>query len=309
MKTTNLRDPSETPYQAKISTIKSLYKYLDFEGGAQSLGQKTLRFSNPKLFNDPFDLSFCFNPGITSSEFNKLYSRRFAQLICSDCRIPDVFSHRSDDIQKLRKDFVGTNPKEIESHMLNQTDDLSKSFARFFEGLRSLTTTFAEDLFVACFSETHDDLLLWSHYANQHSGIVIEYVTSPERDNIFCAAQKVSYQNDFPIVGDSRYWEENIFESLLEQERLFYESILIKSTHWAYENEYRIVLSDPKKKGENYIQSGLSSMDVKSVYFGLRADPVYESTLRQQLHIHYPHVNIYKAHLENKFFGLKFEES
>lgn len=113
------------------------------------------------------------------------------------------------------------------------------------------------DYAVLSLSETNNNLLMWSHYAEQHQGIVIEFDYSvplfdsyksfaatkhdPEMDaevldeeenerrkNINAGAiQRVRYNSRRPRL--------NNYENLLEH-------FLVKSEEWIYEKEHRVIL-------------------------------------------------------------------
>ncbi|EBJ2076140.1 DUF2971 domain-containing protein, partial [Salmonella enterica] len=113
------------------------------------------------------------------------------------------------------------------------------------------------DYAVISLSETNNNLLMWSHYADQHKGIVIEFDTSKplfesykdftalrfdediegeiidieeneRRENIKAGCiQRVRYNSKRPNIKN--------FENILEH-------FLIKSEEWIYEKEHRIIL-------------------------------------------------------------------
>ena len=81
---------------------------------------------------------------------------------------------------------------------------------------------------VSCFSAVRDDILMWSHYAAQHTGVCIGFDT---RRHIFQTAWEVSYQDDLPTI----YRPQDDEETMLQK------SLMTKSSHWRYEREWRIV--------------------------------------------------------------------
>lgn len=84
-----------------------------------------------------------------------------------------------------------------------------------------------EKLGILCLSENPFHILMWSHYASDHSGICIGFDSGK---SIFKDAIKISYGADRPLIGlnsDPDLILKNVF--------------LKKSKHWEYENEWRII--------------------------------------------------------------------
>ena len=126
--------------------------------------------------------------------------------------------------------------------------------------------------FFSSLSETYDNILLWSHYCQSHTGFVLA-IEIDENDS---HVQKVNYSNDlsdFDIKWFFSLKEEEIeaAEDKVDQKEIDYllKDFAIKSEHWSYENEWRICR---RKRG--YKRYGLDK--VKGIYFGLNSDPEIE---------------------------------
>ena len=98
---------------------------------------------------------------------------------------------------------------------------------------------------VFCLSETHDNLLMWSHYAQNHTGTVIKFLALAEVDAPTIVAQPVRYSRQMPQLD---------FAALMDFEKVPKEIInivtLTKSEVWAYRkrvaNYCRIARQDTK---------------------------------------------------------------
>lgn len=97
----------------------------------------------------------------------------------------------------------------------------------------ALLNYYNDNLGIICFSESIEDPVLWSHYANSHKGIALgfDYEMS---DNIL----EVQYCSD-RVTADL-----DKFLNLPENEQLdFVNSVLsIKAPSWSYESEYRVLI-------------------------------------------------------------------
>lgn len=92
-------------------------------------------------------------------------------------------------------------------------------------------------------SKTNSDILLWSHYANEHKGVCIGIDINGKRaDSTFVKnlngsiLHKVKYSDDPIIIGD---YSTNSMASVLTQ----------KSRQWKYEKEYRLITEDSSLGG------------------------------------------------------------
>jgi hypothetical protein len=115
---------------------------------------------------------------------------------------------------------------------------------------------------VGCLSEDFESILMWSHYADNHRGFVLNYDFksrySIETKIPGVKATEFADKKLFPVQYsqerfDATYYVEfNFIDNYLRSiglklnkpffDKLFYYKILLfKSTNWAYEREWRII--------------------------------------------------------------------
>lgn len=116
---------------------------------------------------------------------------------------PSVFN----DPFELKYKQIGTNPQNDELHNLIEQ---SKHFK------------------VACLTYDPLNILMWSHYANKHTGICLGFY-----DETLTYA--VHYTDDFPIID----FDEKIPNKRIMQ---FHKMLNCKARMWEYEQERRICL-------------------------------------------------------------------
>lgn len=92
-------------------------------------------------------------------------------------------------------------------------------------------------VFVSCFSETNDSILMWSHYANDHKGICVGY-------NLH---ELISRFNCYPVIYSNRVYVFDNNDSMNSMQS----GALIKAEKWKYEQEWRVFEIDRKSKGKN----------------------------------------------------------
>jgi hypothetical protein len=155
---------------------------------------------------------------------------------------------------------------------------------------------------VFCLSETHDNLLMWSHYAQNHTGAVIKFLALIEVDAPTIVAQPVRYAEQIPQLE---------FDSLMNFEEVPREIInivtLTKSKVWAYEKEWRIV-SRLRDKTKSYEILPYAPEEVGSVYLGCNVanedkEEIIEVTRRM-----YAGAKIFQAEKHEREFALTFSE-
>ncbi|MDM8491363.1 DUF2971 domain-containing protein [Acinetobacter baumannii] len=83
-----------------------------------------------------------------------------------------------------------------------------------------------ENYNICSFSNNENSMLMWSHYAQQHEGIMVEYFFGGELPSGY-GISKVSYADD-----EKRFKDKDEF--------IFNQFLLTKNKDWSYENEVRL---------------------------------------------------------------------
>lgn len=155
---------------------------------------------------------------------------------------------------------------------------------------------------IAAFSKRCDVSLMWSHYADKHKGICIEFDTSkfiPEVKPI-----KVNYnklQNNIYKTSELVDFFSNNPNDLSE---IFYKLTENKQEFWNYEEEYRLISDIKENKGDSiYVGEAVSS-----IIFGLQCPPEIISTIITMMKIREPKISFYKTRIDNNSFKLIKDE-
>ena len=110
---------------------------------------------------------------------------------------------------------------------------------------------------IACFSETHDNTLMWTHYASNYTGICLAYSTKKLLAGLPDSVRlvRLAYVDEPPLIYPSHANDaDNAAFRILSQ----------KKSNWAYEREWRVLGSI----GRVDISS---SQALKGIYFGSRS--------------------------------------
>jgi len=185
-----------------------------------SLREGYLWFSKPDDFNDPFD---CWTALVD-------------------------FSQPKDYLEKLVDDrFPHLNRRDRRAKKRIVTNDLDKASNVY----KALTHQTMQMMGVCCFTLNDDHILMWSHYANNHRGLCLEF--EPVVDLAYFLTAEVKYSDQFDPL--------NYFSS--EDDALMI-MVLTKSTVWSYEREIRIMR--PMENGKMFFKRPA----LKGVIFGCR---------------------------------------
>ena len=181
----------------------ALYKYMTFLNVMRVL-EGTIRFTQPGAFNDPFEMV----PELHVPEsFGSDREINFSFSVTAPRRIPNV--------HELEPDF--------ESDQCNDRNS------------RSIRLSLDRAIGILCLSENPSSLLMWSYYADQYAGAVIEFDDSHD---FFLGNFPIEYRERRPIL-DVSYYETN-------NDPIPVAELCVKPKAWEHEREVRVArnLSD-----------------------------------------------------------------
>ena len=213
------------PQDEDLLHYGKFFKFLSVDSAIKTLKSGKLRYSNPTIFNDPLDCSkFLFDFKISKEMLTaqpptpyekelvgKLINERYGQSLIDSV----------DWVYDLKKLKAGIN------------DEMKISFLK-----RTQQEIFSKEEIekyrIACFSKSYyseKSFLMWSHYAESHKGICLEFDNRKESDlnklKKF-APVNVQYQSMLPNIRTKVEFESNNW-------------LWIKSNLFKYEGEVRII--------------------------------------------------------------------
>ncbi|GEP52743.1 hypothetical protein FNO01nite_34150 [Flavobacterium noncentrifugens] len=196
-----------------------------------------------------------------------------------------------EEIQEFR-----TQAKKSDDPEWNKMAELSDELiSEYINGTRS--EILSESYFFASLSERKDNILLWSHYGQSHTGFVLE-IELDENDHHL---QKVSYENSLPSFDTSWFFkfldEESDDKKNSPMVAYLLKDFAIKSKHWQYEEEWRVCI-----KNKGYFRYDPSK--IKGVYFGMNSDPEVEKIVIFLGSVLTKDVPVYKMQLDPEPLGL-----
>jgi hypothetical protein len=147
-----------------------------------------------------------------------------------------------------------------------------------------------ESVFVSCFTDRPDSMLMWSHYGAEHRGLCVGY-------NLYDLIEKydcfpVIYSKTMPKTENA---DINIPNSLLKY-------ILTKSDEWSYEHEWRIVKVNKDMEGKN---GTLEEFEKPTrIYIGQRQEDSIDlnKEMLSEIKIRNPKINEVEAYQSDGFY-------
>lgn len=280
------------------------------ETAIKVISSQSLRWSSPLKFNDPFDHQIGFSFPFTGEEIGTALLREMELIVFggkASFKEPTLFSTlamqlypEKDRLPKheIMKDFAGA-VDEIAGNMGDLVDKLHTSVQKHLTHSR-----------VLCVTETKDNVVMWSHYADEHRGVVLELRCIDEIDNNLLAARKVNYSRKFPsFLSSESYVKHLTGEEPLDLPKLSWEIAFTKHVDWSYEKEWRVhipLLNQPP--GNGYTSFKEDPFVFGKVYLGCRMADSDATRVIAAVKEHLPHAKVLRGIRSKTLFSLEFEE-
>jgi hypothetical protein len=242
-----------------------LYKYVSLDTLKLILPGQTLKFSKPTDFNDPFDCDV----DLLDFDFNSYINPRVVQeieIIKEQFKNDRKFVSRTNDNLFWQEVYKGGQVEKINSCR------------------------------VTCFSLRNDIVLMWSHYADKHNGVCLEFDNTFDKPFVKLSDEDIS-------EGEVGY-EAHQRINYVSEDRWYaiYKLFLNKSESWKHEIEYRMILINNKPELQEFNPQFLSA-----IYFGVKvSDSVVKSFISELCNSDFEHLTYYKAYKKN--LSIKFHQ-
>jgi uncharacterized protein (DUF2249 family) len=304
-----------------------VFKYLGPER-IDILENRNIRFTQAKYLNDPFESLPFISKLMSDTDSSSLYKKSINPIIEeigdrklsikdipieSRDQIPqEVIDHLSTITIKeglqlipdfhpevLTKKLLSSSSEEVK---VNYSEKLKESWDKYF-GILSLT-------------QTNDNITMWSHYAQNHEGFVIElepdndFFNKKRNDNDALGyLREVHYLDNRPDIELLNFQKsENEFIEYIANQILF-----AKSKHWSNEQELRLIynLNNSDKKliinEQEIFLFNLPPAAIKTVFIGVNANNKLKEKMGRILKTkEYFHVELKYGELDLKDYKIKF---
>lgn len=258
-----------------LTDTRCLYKYRAIDKYTfELLVNNEMWFAHPASFNDPFDskVDYIYKSNKREHWIQWLDSQ---QLSSTERKL--ILAKMDEDMQQFEA-------------VANQTYRPEKLF---------------DAIGIASFSCDNTNILMWSHYAENHQGVCLGFKTENLEKMVFDApindlpVFEVKYQSVLPLT----------FNGLTDDPQRLTEFMSVKYKGWKYEKEYRVIaLMDHIKSRKVRFKKNLLS----EVIFGSRVVEDEKRVIKEVVKNHYIDkgcpVRFFQAKEERRAYRLTLEE-
>ena len=246
------------------------FKYLSPAGARPTLTDSTLRWSRPSKFNDLFDMAVAY-----STDFDAEHvTQRALNLMWERIQHPG---------QRPPMNQMGALLEGLSAHFLQQgreqfDKDMRLGIGETLAKLPGHMDVFGKEIVgylktvkVLCLSRARDDNTMWALYADNHRGLVLEFANADGVDSVYRVAKPVNYSDRAPPLLDDEGLANFLAGNLTLTPELTDPLMLLKSAHWRYEQELRIVSGEGRNPDAEFEDVPFHPRELVAVYFGARA--------------------------------------
>lgn len=228
----------------RIHDRRFFYKYMSYETAKKVLINKSLRWSSPLIFNDPFDVPRQVLPDVTEKQI----ASEIAKMLIEELKNPTLNPEDTNDrigffIKFFRENFPDGVPETLLENMeeLVISPPIGKDAGTSIKVLKDKWITMLSERRILCLSENPFITSMWNHYADGYKGVVLEFECIDEIDSAWLIASPIKYSDELPLTYTPEGMASLFF--LKDAKALSYvvnEVTYMKTTEWATEKEWRI---------------------------------------------------------------------
>ena len=300
-----------------LEVPKIVYKYTSQAAARAIIANRTLRIGRPTEMNDPFDnyIDDLFDVDLkdryhaAAVAFVDMLSRDPVELakqmgVPLEEAIATSATMNAGTVAQREMLFALLTSSEIEEWY----PPLKAERAAFEIQKTSIVAQFRNSG-IFCATRSNSNLLMWSHYADEHRGVVLGFRPDATRDSFLCLLEPVTYSN----VRPSFY---KLFDPLVgdmpaptpEAMRAFVRSLTaVKSTQWSYEEELRVVIPSYVPEGQPAVFIPYHATELAELYVGHRVAAGDRDELVASARALNEDVAIFQARITPGAYSLSFE--
>lgn len=306
-----------------------LYKYCH-EDRTDVLENGVIRYTQPREFNDPFEL-LPYIKALADEEaiakgarkiyeekdfFNEEFEKHFTEdprfKSCTDEQKKILLSIAKEKVAEMRPELF-SGVENLFKNTLNLKGPLKQRFKE------SIINSINDTIGILCLTETYENFLMWSHYSNSHKGFVIGF----DKDHQYFG-KCITKKGLAGFIDKVRYTErrpEFIFYDSAKSDKQNSENwirdlIWIKSIEWKYEDEWRIIntLKEADQKLEvngSFIYLFRFPLEaVKTIYLGCKMENAMKDHILSiaSENKKLKHVDIIEVSIHEQLYKLEFKK-
>jgi hypothetical protein len=249
------------------------YKYTNANTAKAILSSSSFRYSSPLIFNDPFDNQAGMQIEFNVEEFVDLFFDKFEELVLAEKEPTFEEFNKISEVIMLRRSEAKVNGFSKQNEK-NQSGHFVKAIAEnTVDTYHALIKCWKNDLKrmrIFCVSEEYDNILMWSHYADFHKGVVIKLkvADNKEDDDPLWLAQPVKYVPKSLPLFTSAQVEDALGVIKYNFNSLFEMFTYRKFDIWKYEKEWRLFTLEDNESALGYNDYNFKFNKIDTIIFG-----------------------------------------
>lgn len=290
---------------------RHFYKYTTGDTASKIIDSGNFRWNAPSLFNDPFDHQAGFKLEIEEADFAKLVTESIQRIVFGGAEPVPCTDNCLNAISILcREKYKKSGDKDSLMRKIHEGSLLSAArMQASFSQMNNKILGIFNNSRVFCVTERQDNIVMWSHYADEHRGAVFKLRCLDELDNGLLKARKVDYTDQFIQFPTDAYAMHITGEKPIDLNLLVDKFAFTKHIDWKYEQEWRVRLPLLNVVADNpYYDRPENPKSFDSLYLGCRMLPEEADKIIQLCKLKMPHIKVYKAIMSSHSFSLDFIE-
>lgn len=278
--------------------VSTLVKFCTVETGLKILNSRSLRWSAPHLFGDPFELDHRSVPELSARSLLETLRREALIMLFG----PDAPTGRHNKLVNVmarwREQERFCDEEEADTVLRELLGEIAELQMRHVDEYMGKWRSFARAVRIACFSEKPGNPTCWERFAENHRGLALRFDCG--EGTALPRPVQVSYQASAPVVtGKSEQLEAIYGRHPAPTPANFPGKLLVKGRHNQPENEWRCFDRDEVEPDSDdsgwYFDRKFPANELRAVYFGARMPRAQCEQLERLVRAHYPRAKILQA--------------
>jgi hypothetical protein len=286
------------------------YKYTTRDTARIVLQNRTLRWSTPILFNDPYDHQFDLHVEVDREALRKLALEKvWRAMFGGGLYVPHPDNMMGKMIQISRLQGMVLSREEFEAEF---GPAIAEGHENAMRTLPEVHRKFREVIGaskVLCQSGVRDSLLMWAYYAEQHKGVVLCFRSDAVPNSPWLLARPVQYQEAMPRLCDEEFLSDmSAGLTVLDPKTLIDRVVYTKAAEWAHEQEWRLQAGSGRLPFAPYEDVPFHPRELDAVILGCVMPEDDRKSITEIVRLKYPHVHILQAAKDDRNFRLNIGE-
>jgi hypothetical protein len=278
--------------------LEHLYKYTTASVAKIIISTQSFRWSSPLKFNDPFDHQTGVAFPYSGAELAQALHARCEVAIFGEMPFVPIRQTNFTVVISRLREIRGRLPRvEVMDQMRKTCEIVAANHPKHCADFNNKITAFLTHSRVLCVSEASKNVVMWSHYADAHRGVVFELLRLEALDHRLLAARRVDYTSQ-PVTYLGLQEQIDNLMGLADHDIAprVRDVAYVKHVDWKYEQEWRVhfpMMDQPA--GDGFSDLAEPKELFESVILGCNVDRNTAADIKALLREHLPDTKIFQA--------------